>query len=137
MRLYYTDDELRPFRAHTTDAGVDLRAGIRFNIAPRELKVIPTGVKAEIGIGYYGQLAERSSLAAKGIMIIGGVIDSEYRGEIKVLMVNAGSDVLRFEKGDRIAQLIEIPIGKELAIEKGEPDKDTVRGCKGFGSSGL
>jgi dUTP pyrophosphatase len=137
VRIYYLDGELRPERAHEGDAGIDLKAAEDFVVLPKHFKVVPTGIRVEIEPGLYGQVLGRSGLAKMGIMIMGGVIDRNYRGEIMVQMANYGENVLRFRKGDRIAQLVCIKIDETLELVQGIPNTDTTRGENGFGSSGL
>jgi len=137
MRLFYIDYELKPERAYDGDAGVDIKAAENFTIMPKHFRVIPTGVRAELSPGHYAQVLGRSGLAKFGIMIMGGVIDRIYRGEIMVQMANFGDNVLRFRKGDRIAQLVCIKIDETLELVQGIPDANTERGENGFGSSGL
>lgn len=137
MIVYFTDEDLRPERAHFDDAGVDLKTSEDIELPPKELKVVRTGVKAEIPFGYVGLLKDRSSLASKGLMSFGGVIDSGYRGEIKALLINTGDETMKFKRGDRIIQLITARIDTTVYYHKGEPDDETDRGENGFGSSGL
>lgn len=137
MTLYYTDEMLKPERAHYDDGGVDLKASENIELPPKELKVVRTGVKAEIPFGYVGLLKDRSSLASKGLMSFGGVIDAGYRGEIKALLVNTSDEPMTFKKGDRIIQMVVARIDTTINYCKGEPPDDTERGENGFGSSGL
>lgn len=137
MTLYYTDELLKPERQHYDDGGVDLKASENIELPPKEMKVVRTGVKAEIPFGYVGLLKDRSSLASKGLMSFGGVIDAGYRGEIKVLLVNTSDEPMTFKKGDRIIQMVVARIDTTINYCKGEPPDDTERGENGFGSSGL
>lgn len=137
MTLYYTDEMLKPERQHYDDGGVDLKASENIELPPKELKVVRTGVKAEIPFGYVGLLKDRSSLASKGLMSFGGVIDAGYRGEIKALLVNTSDEPMTFKKGDRIIQMVVARIDTTINYCKGEPPDDTGRGENGFGSSGL
>ncbi len=101
--------------------------------------VISTGITVEIPVGFYGQLASRSGLASKGFLVMGGVIDSDYRGEVKVLLFNLNGDSKKFEAGDRIAQLIILPLYNMELVKATESTSlsETVRGSDGFGSTGL
>ena len=137
MIVYFTDEDLKPERAHFDDAGVDLKTSEDIELPPKELKVIRTGVKAEIPFGFVGLLKDRSGLASKGVMSLGGVIDSGYRGEIKALLINTGDETMTFKRGDRIIQLITARIDTTACYHKGEPGDETDRGENGFGSSGL
>lgn len=137
MTIYYTDEDLRPERAHYDDAGVDLKTSEDIELPPKELKVVRTGVKVEIPFGYVGLLKDRSGLASKGLMSLGGVIDSGYRGEIKALLINTSNEPMTFKRGDRVIQLITARIDTTVYYHKGEPNDETDRGENGFGSSGL
>lgn len=128
-----------PKRANPTDAGADLHAVENYVIHPGERLTVETGVSLAIPEGYYGQIAPRSGLAAKnGIMTMAGVLDSDFRGTVKVLLYNsspAGSPPIRISTGDRIAQLIILPISlAEFSTVESLPG--TARGQSGFGSTG-
>lgn len=137
MIVYYMSEGLKPERAHFDDAGVDLKTSEDIELPPKELKVVRTGVKVEIPFGYVGLLKDRSGLASKGLMSLGGVIDSGYRGEIKALLINTGDETMAFKRGDRVIQLVVARIDTTVYYHKGEPDDETARGENGFGSSGL
>lgn len=137
MILYYTDEMLKPEKAHEGDAGIDLKTAEDFTLLPGSIYLISTGVRAIIPGGFYAQILGRSGLAVYGVAVLGGVIDRIYRGEIKVQLANLGKNPLRFKKGDRIAQLVCIKIDESMDLRFGIPDVDTERGEKGFGSSGL
>ncbi|CAH2274373.1 deoxyuridine 5 -triphosphate nucleotidohydrolase-like [Pelobates cultripes] len=128
-------DAQPPYRGSPAAAGLDLYALEAIVIAPGQVKMIPTGIGCKILEGHYGQLATRSSFALKGAVVIGGVIDSDYQGEIKILMINLGPNPLIIAKGERAAQMLLIPIYL-LELREGEaPTELTVRGDKGFGST--
>jgi len=116
---------------------VDLKTSEDIELPPKELKVVRTGVKAEIPFGFVGLLKDRSGLASKGLMSLGGVIDSGYRGEIKALLINTSNETMTFKRGDRVIQLIVARIDTTVYYHKGVPDDETERGENGFGSSGL
>jgi len=137
MIVYFMDEDLKPERAHFDDAGVDLNTSEDIALPPKELKVVRTGVKVEIPFGYVGLLKDRSGLASKGLMSLGGVIDSGYRGEIKALLINTSNETMTFKRGDRVIQLIVARIDTTVYYHKGVPDDETDRGENGFGSSGL
>jgi dUTP pyrophosphatase len=124
-----------PQRAHPTDAGADLRALEAHEIYPNEQKLVDTGVAVKIPRGFAGFIYNRSSQGKKGITIPHsvGVIDSDYRGNLKVLLKNIGEDPYKIEPGDRIAQLVvqrvELPTFRDAW-------NDTQRGTGGFGSTG-
>ena len=119
------------------DAGFDIRAAENSIIEPGEQKLVSTGLKASIPFAWVGLIKDRSSMAVKGIRSHAGVIDASYRGEIKVLLSNAGSESYHIEAGDKVAQMVVIPHLME-SIEVDSEDKlgDTSRGSGGFGSTG-
>ncbi len=119
-------------------AGMDLCTATNFDLLPMERKLVQTGVRMAIPKGFEGQVRPRSGLALKhGISMVNapGTIDSDYRGEIGVLLINLGSEAVSFHKGDRIAQLVISPVTQaELRVV--EALDDTERGAGGFGSTG-
>jgi dUTP pyrophosphatase len=129
-----------PKRAHPTDAGADLcawmPAGENIQIYPNEQKLVDTGVAVKIPRGFAGFVYNRSSQGKKGISIPHsvGIIDSDYRGTIKVLLKNNSDDPYRIQPGDRIAQLVVQQV--ELAVFR-DVWNDTQRGTGGFGSTGT
>lgn len=130
-----------PGRAHSTDAGADLFAWFEgdtqeIEIRPLEQKMIDTGIAVKIPAGYAGFVYNRSSQGKKGISIPHsvGIIDSDYRGTIKVILKNLGEDPYKIKQGDRIAQLVIQKV--ELAIFS-DIWNDTQRGTGGFGSTGT
>jgi dUTP pyrophosphatase len=121
-------------------AGMDLMADIEapFVIAPMSRVAVPTGFAIEIPQGFEGQVRPRSGLAFKeGITVINapGTIDADYRGEIKVLLVNLGNDSVLLNPGDRVAQLVIAPAIR-AAVEEADNLEDTARGEGGFGHTG-
>ncbi|PIN98670.1 MAG: dUTP diphosphatase [Candidatus Diapherotrites archaeon CG10_big_fil_rev_8_21_14_0_10_31_34] len=125
--------------AHKGDAGIDLYAAETIEILPGEIKLVKTGIKVAIPEGFEGQVRPKSGLALnKGITVLNtpGTIDSGYRGEIGVIIINHGKKKFTAEKKTKIAQLVFNKI--ELAeIEFVEELDDTSRGEGGFGSTGL
>lgn len=125
-------------RANLTDAGIDIRAAEDAVVQPLGRTTVSTGLRLSIPDGYYGRIAPRSGLAHHfGIDILAGVVDSGYRGEIKVVLHNTDKDeVFRVSAGDRIAQLI---IERHYNPEFVEVEDLSVtdRGAGGFGSSGT
>ena len=122
-------------------SGLDLRASIEepMTLEPFERKLISTGLKLAIPQGYEGQVRPRSGLALKhGITTLNspGTIDSDYRGEVKVLLINLGSAPVVINSGDRIAQLVIAPVVQAELEEVDELD-DTSRGEGGFGHTGV
>ncbi len=120
-------------------SGMDLMANVEqtVKILPGEKKIISTGIMVAIPEQYEIQIRPRSGLAAKsGISVLNtpGTIDSDYRGEIKVILINLGKDIFKIKKNDRIAQMIVCPIIK-VELEEVESLPETVRGKGGFGST--
>lgn len=125
-----------PQRNHSTDAGLDIYAVEHSTLRPGVHAVLPTGLHVEIPAGCVGLIWPRSGLAAKyGIDTLAGVIDSSYRGEIKVSIINHGHDDFEIKPGDRIAQLLIQKVGLLEPVEVDELS-DTERGENGLGSSG-
>jgi dUTP pyrophosphatase len=128
-----------PTRAHEGDAGLDLYAREAAHIGPGERWGIGTGVGVQIPAGHAGLVLPRSGLARDhGIALVNspGLIDSGYRGELRVLLLNTDpAETFRVEPGDRIAQLVLVPIVLATPIEVAELT-DSIRGGGGFGSSG-
>jgi dUTP pyrophosphatase len=117
-------------------AGFDLRTVNSFDLHTTDRALVSTGFAFEIPEGYCGQIWARSGLASKfGIMSMAGLIDSDYRGEVKALLYNAGQDSITFEKGDRIAQIIFVPY-LQATMEEVKSLNKTKRGKGGFGSTG-
>lgn len=133
------DAAVLPSRAHEGDAGLDLYACEAAHIGPGERWSVGTGVGVEIPGGHAGLVLPRSGLAKKhGISLVNspGLIDSGYRGEIRVLLLNTDpADIFRVEPGDRIAQLVIVPIASAEPVET-TALADSARGDGGFGSSG-
>jgi dUTP pyrophosphatase len=122
-------------------AGMDLRAFLSedLEIPPLGRAKIPTGLLMEIPLGYEGQIRPRSGLAARfGVTVLNapGTIDSDYRGEVEVLLINLGSESFTVKSGDRIAQLIIAPVHKAEIYETSSLG-ETKRGAGGFGSTGA
>ncbi|MDO8434859.1 MAG: dUTP diphosphatase [Candidatus Binatus sp.] len=121
-------------------AGIDLMADIDapWNMAPGERRALPTGIAVEIPVGYEGQVRPRSGRALKeglGVINSPGTIDADYRGEVKVLLVNLGQLPIRIMPGDRIAQLVIAPVVRAEIVEV-EELAPTTRGPGGFGHTG-
>jgi len=133
------DEAVLPSRAHDGDAGLDLYACEAAHIGPGERWSVGTGVAVEIPEGHAGLVLPRSGLAKKhGIALVNspGLIDSGYRGEIRVLLLNTDpAETFRVAPGDRIAQLVIAPIALAEPVETAAL-ADSVRGAGGFGSSG-
>lgn len=132
------DDATLPAQAYAGDAGLDLSACGRYEVAPGERAVIPTGLAVEIPEGYGGFVLPRSGLAARnGITLLNapGLIDSGYRGEVQVVFHNTDSEeTFVVEPGMRIAQLVLLAV-PEVAVVEREALAHSERGERGFGSS--
>ena len=127
-----------PRAAHVGDAAVDLHARVGVELEPGQREAVPTGLAVAIPDGHAGFVVPRSGHARRsGVGVVNGpgLIDSGYRGEISVLLINHGDDVVRFERGERIAQLMVVPVP---SVEWQEVDSldETERGDGGFGSTG-
>ncbi|MDR0655275.1 MAG: dUTP diphosphatase [Treponema sp.] len=122
-------------------AGMDLRAFLQKEVLmpPMGRAKIPTGLYVEIPQGYEAQVRPRSGLAARhGVTILNspGTIDSDYRGELEILLVNLGIESFIIQNGDRIAQLVVAPVAR-LPMEESGALSETTRGGGGFGSTGI
>ncbi|MFN0084629.1 MAG: dUTP diphosphatase [Blastocatellia bacterium] len=116
--------------------GADLCAAEGFTLQPGERRAVPTGLAVEIPAGWYGRVAPRSGLAVRhGIDTLAGVVDPDYRGELKVLLINLGQETVHFDAGERIAQLI-IERAAHCRYGWAEELSETPRGEGGFGSTG-
>ncbi|PHR57202.1 MAG: dUTP diphosphatase [Robiginitomaculum sp.] len=129
--------------AYETDlaAGVDMRAAIHetIELAPRSRMLVPTGLAMALPAGYEAQIRPRSGLAYKhGITVVNspGTIDADYRGEVKILLINHGEDSFTIERGDRIAQMVIAPV-TQANFEVVETLSETQRGSGGYGSTGV
>lgn len=133
-------DVMLPSYAYEGDAGLDLRANVDIDIAPFERNLVPTGLAIAIPEGFAGFVQPRSGLALKvGLSMANtpGLIDSHYRGELKVIAVNLdANETIHISKGERIAQLVIQRVPVVTLMEVDELDK-TDRGTGGFGSSGV
>lgn len=139
-RLSDADNDL-PLPEYATEhaAGMDIRVNCDIALAPGEVLLAPTGIALEIPEGYEGQIRPRSGLAAKhGITCLNspGTIDADYRGELKVILINHGKEPAHFERGSRIAQLI-ISKYERVEVREAEELAETVRATGGFGHTGT
>ncbi|MCF8709566.1 dUTP diphosphatase [Rhizorhapis sp. SPR117] len=130
-----------PVPSYSTDgaAGMDIVAAEELTLAPGQRHAVATGFSVAIPHGYEIQVRPRSGLALKhGISVPNtpGTIDSDYRGELKVIMINHGSEPFPIKRGDRVAQLVPAPVQRATFAEVAELD-ETTRGAGGFGSTGV
>ncbi|MBO6511949.1 MAG: dUTP diphosphatase [Roseibium sp.] len=131
-----------PLPAYQSDlaAGLDLQAAVDqpLTLAPGERALVPTGLSMALPAGYEAQVRPRSGLAAKhGITVLNtpGTIDADYRGEVKVILINLGSEPFEINRGERIAQMVVAPVLQAQIVEV-ETLSETERGSGGFGSTG-
>lgn len=129
--------------AYETDlaAGVDMRAAIEktMTLAPGNRALVATGLAMALPPGYEAQIRPRSGLAYKhGISVVNtpGTIDADYRGEVKILLINHGKEPFAINRGDRIAQMIIAPV-TQANFETVETLSETARGAGGYGSTGV
>lgn len=141
-RLPHAEGLALPAYETTGSAGMDLRAALpEFEpvvLAPGERKLIPTGLKIALESGYEAQVRPRSGLALKhGVTCLNspGTIDSDYRGEVGVILINHGQIAFEIQRGERIAQLVIAPYAQAVMAEVEALD-ETARGAGGFGSTG-
>ncbi len=128
-----------PVYAKPGDAGLDLRASEFASLEPGERRLVPTGLAVAIPEGHAGFVVPRSGLALqKGVTVLNapGLIDSGYRGELKVLLINHGAETVTIARGERIAQLVIQPVASVTLVEV-ERLPDSARGVGGFGSTGA
>jgi len=140
-RLPHAADLPLPEQASPGSAGLDLRAAVPEDLllAPGERTLVPTGLVLELPRGWEGQVRPRSGLAIRhGISLLNspGTIDSDYRGEVKVILANLGSEAFTIRRGDRIAQLVVARVSRVEVLEATEVSS-TDRGSGGFGSTGT
>lgn len=143
MKIRVINRSSNPLPVYETEAsaGMDLRAHLEepVSIGPLERKIVPTGLFMELPVGYEAQIRPRSGLALKaGITVLNspGTIDADYRGEIKVLLVNLSDTAFTVGNGDRIAQMIIARHEKASWEESGELS-ETLRGAGGYGHTGV
>lgn len=130
-------DAIVPKYALPGDAGMDLYACETVVLHPGERGAIPTGIAMSIPKGHVALVWDKSGPPLKtGLHTLAGVIDETYRGELKIVAINHGKEVITLEKGKKIAQLLIQPIAQPSVHEVNELD-ETVRGSGGFGSTGL
>ncbi len=137
ITVHKVADVKTPSYAHDGDAGADLHSAEDCELRPMERKLVSTGLKIAIPEGYAGLIWDKSGIASKySVHNIAGVIDSGYRGELKIVMINLGKESFKITKGMKIAQLLIHPVPKVEFIES-ESLGGTKRGEGGFGSTGT
>ncbi|WEZ85044.1 dUTP diphosphatase [Rhizobium sp. 32-5/1] len=143
VRLPHGADIELPSYETAGAAGMDLRAAVETErpliLSPGKRALVPTGFVFEIPDGYEAQIRPRSGLAFKhGITCLNtpGTIDSDYRGEVKVLLVNLGEEDFVIERGMRVAQMVVAPV-TQVSVRETAGTSETARGAGGFGSTGV
>lgn len=139
MKIKLLDENCIPNKAHVTDAGFDLKARQEYSVFPQDTVIVSTGVCIDIPVGYVGLLFPRSSISKTPLRMANsvGVIDSGYKGEIKVPLYNTSDiEIIDIEKYERIAQLVIIPISEVNELEVVDDLGGSDRGFGGFGSTG-
>lgn len=140
LRIVNTSNNELPIYVTKGSAGMDLRANLQEDvvIAPGERKLISTGLKISLPVGYEAQIRPRSGLALKkGVTVLNspGTVDSDYIGDIGVILINHGEESFTISNGDRIAQMV-IAKHETVEFEQVESLDETERGAGGFGSTG-
>lgn len=137
MKIQVLDRECTPNEVRAGDAGIDLKARKDYCFKPYNTHKMPTGIKVAIPEGHVGLIFARSGYGSRGFILRNGtgVIDSNYRGEIFVPMINTAESIFEIKKGHRIAQMVIVPIFNPV-FELVDELNETNRGKDGFGSSG-
>lgn len=141
LRLPHGADLPLPAYETAGAAGLDLRAAIMapLTLAPGERALIPTGLAMQLPGGFEGQVRPRSGLALRhGVTVLNapGTVDSDYRGEVSVVLINHGQEPFSIQRGDRIAQFVIAPVTQAELLEVSTLDA-TARGAGGYGSTGI
>lgn len=124
-------------KGHDTDSGYDLKTKYAFKLLPNETKLIPTSLYLELDKHIEAQVRPKSSISAKGILVHFGTVDSDYRGEVKVVMQNLNDYGVEFEVGQKIAQIVFSEKTEVFLEQTDNIISDTDRGIGGFGSTGA
>ena len=136
MKIKLDENAYPPIRAHDTDAGLDLRAVRSIRVPAHGSALIGTGVHVQLPDGCCGILISKSGLNTKYDLTSTGLIDQGYTGEIMVKLYNHGHDSYQVNAGDKISQLVVVPVRYETVELVEELSQDTDRGTDGFGSTG-
>lgn len=132
-------EDLAPKKAHADDAAWDLKSRSDLDAAPGKVTLIPTGLFLELPPGYEAQIRPRSGLALKNAVTLlntPGTIDAGYRGEVCVILFNAGENVFPVRRGDRIAQMVIAKL-PDVELKPADELNETDRSAGGFGSTGI
>lgn len=140
-RLPHNADLPLPAYETAQSAGMDLAAAIDtpITLAPGARAMVPTGLAIALPAGYEAQVRPRSGLAAKnGVTVLNtpGTVDADYRGEVKVILINLGDDTFQIDRGMRIAQMVIAPV-TQASFAEVDTLPETARGSGGFGSTGT
>ena len=133
------EDAFIPEKAHKTDSGYDCRIPDDLQLWAGELKVVDLGFRIQLPKGWECQMRSRSGIASRYSILFAlgiGTIDNEYRGEIKIPLLNVGNSIVRFPRGTKISQMVFKKIDR-VRIKEDKVDTNTDRGEGGFGSTGL
>jgi dUTP pyrophosphatase len=125
-----------PVYGHPGDAGLDLFSVVDRELGPGEVFAVPTGIQVAVPTGHVGLVWDKSGISLQGVHRLAGVVDSGYRGEVQVVMINLGAAPFVVRKGMKIAQMLVQPVAAVSVIECEALD-GTSRGQGGFGSTGL
>ncbi len=125
-----------PVYGHPGDAGLDLFSVVDRELAPGEVFAVPTGIQVAVPDGHVGLVWDKSGISLKSVHRLAGVVDSGYRGEVQVVMINLGAAPFAVRKGMKIAQMLVQPVAAVEVVESDSLD-GTSRGEDGFGSTGL
>lgn len=136
MKVMLDEGAFPPIRAHSTDAGIDLRAKKPVRVPAGGSAVIGTGTHIELPHGCCGLLVSKSGLNTKHDLTSTGLVDEGYTGEIMVKLYNHGTESYQINAGDKVSQLVVIPVRYEDVEIVDHLNQDTERGANGFGSSG-
>ena len=137
LKVHLLNDQATlPVRGSPGAAGWDLASSAQVSLQPGERHLVPLGLSLEVPPGCYGRSAPRSSMALRGVDVAGGVVDADFRGEVKIILVNNGAELFVVNVGDRVGQLILEKIA-HVNLEVPSSLSSTVRGTAGFGSTGV
>jgi dUTP pyrophosphatase len=125
-----------PVYGHPGDAGLDLFSVVDRELGPGEVFAVPTGIQVAVPAGHVGLVWDKSGISLQGVHRLAGVVDSGYRGEVQVVMINLGAVPFAIRKGMKIAQMLVQPVAAVEVVESDSLD-GTSRGQGGFGSTGL
>lgn len=129
------EDAKLPVYGHKGDAGMDLFACVQMTLPPLQPAAVPTGIQIAVPENHVGLIWDKSGISLQGVHRLAGVVDSGYRGEVKVVLINLSREEIVIEKGMKIAQMLIQPVSAVTVKETDNLDK-TVRGEDGFGSTG-